>query len=141
MRRVYWDTMVFAYLLEGNAQFEPQVRAAYDALVRSGDRLCTSVFTLGELLVLPRRRGDQVAITAITGFLRSGEVEMVPFNWAAAEQYSVLRADTRLRAADAIHLACAIEAGADLFVTNDHDLRRLRGPRLPIIVGLDGRIF
>ena len=141
MRRIYWDTMVFAYLLESHAVFEAQVRAAYDAIVRSGDQLCTSVFTAGELLVLPRRRGDQAAITAITEFLRGGEVEMIPFNWSAAEQYSILRADTRVKAADAIHLACAIDGRADVFVTNDHDVRRLRIQQLPFIVGLDGRIF
>ena len=133
--------MVFAYLLEGHPVFEPRVRAAYDAMVQGGDQLCTSVFTLGELLVLPRRRADQTAITAITDFLRSGEVEIIPFNWGAAEQYSILRADTRVKAADAIHLACAIEARVDLFLTNDQELRRLRIPRIPFIVGLDGKIF
>lgn len=141
MKRVYWDTMVFAYLLEGHPVFEPRVRAAYDVLLRSGDQLCTSVFTLGELLVLPRRRGDQAAISAITEFLRSGEVDVIPFNWGAAEQYSLLRADTRVKAADAIHLACAIESRVDLFVTNDQDLRRLRISQIPFVVGLDGKIF
>jgi predicted nucleic acid-binding protein len=133
--------MVFAYLLEGNPLYERQVRAAYDAIVRSRDRLCTSVFTLGELLVVPRRGRDQAAITAFTDFLRGGEVEMIPFDWEAADQYSVLRADTRMKPADAIHLACAIRGRIDLFVTNDQDVRRLRIPQIPFIVGLDGKIF
>lgn len=141
MRRIYWDTMVFAYLLESHPVFGPQVRAAYETLVDRGDRLCTSAFTLGELLVLPRRMKNQPIIAAITAFLRSGEVEIIPFSWEAAEQYSIVRADTRVKAADAIHLASAMEARVDLFVTNDRELLKLRIPRIPFIVGLDGKVF
>jgi predicted nucleic acid-binding protein len=141
MRRVYWDTMVFAYLLEGNPVFGPQTRLAYESALNYGDRLCTSVFTLGELLVLPRKKNDSTAITEIEQFFRGGEVEMLPFTWDTAEQYSKIRADIRVKAADAIHLASAVENGAALFVTNDQEVLRQRIPGLPFVVGLDGKIF
>ena len=133
--------MVFAYLLESHPIFGPQVRTAYQVTVSRGDRLCTSTFTLGELLVLPKRMKNQPVITAITEFLRSGEVEIIPFSWEAAERYSTVRADTRVKAADAIHLASAIEARVDLFVTNHRALQKLRIPGMPFIAGLDGKVF
>jgi predicted nucleic acid-binding protein len=46
-----------------------------------------------------------------------------------------------LKAADALHLATAIESKASLFVTNDHQLQRLQVPEKPFTVGLDGKLF
>jgi predicted nucleic acid-binding protein len=133
--------MVFAYLLEGNPTFGSQARAAYEAIVRRGDRLCTSVFTLGEVLVLPRRQGNHRVISAITDFMKSNEVELMPFTVQTAEQYSRVRAESRLKAADAIHLATAMQGQVDVFVTNDHDVLRQTFADGPFIVGLDGRVF
>lgn len=133
--------MVFAYLLENHPVFGMQARNAYETLLERGDRLCTSTFTLGELLVRPRKVKDQRAIAAIRSLFDGGEIETIAMNLNAADHYSILRADTNVKAADGIHLACAIEAKVDLFVTNDRELLRLRIPRIPFLVGLDGRVF
>ena len=141
MSRVYWDTMVFAYLLEGNADFGPQARAAYEAITNRGDTICTSVFTVGELLVLPKKKGDHRIISAISGFMQSGDIELLPFTINTAEQYSEVRAASRLKAADAIHVATAKLAQVNFFLTNDKEIlgQKMRG--IPYFVGLDGRIF
>lgn len=141
MSRIYWDTMVFAYLLEGNAEFGPQTRAAYEAITGRGDTICTSVFTLGELLVLPKKRGDQRVISAITGFMQSGQVELLPFTANTAEQYSEVRAASRLKAADAIHVATAQLAQVGFFLTNDREIQKQKMFGIPYFVGLDGRFF
>jgi predicted nucleic acid-binding protein len=141
MSRIYWDTMLFAYILEGNKVFGQQTREAYEAFVRRGDSICTSVFTLGEILVRPRAVGDRTAYEAIRSFMRGGEIELLPFTAETAEQYSHVRALTRLKAADAIHAATAIVANVQLFVTNDQDFRKQQIPGLPLLAGLDGKIF
>ncbi|MGA9669124.1 MAG: type II toxin-antitoxin system VapC family toxin [Terracidiphilus sp.] len=141
MSRVYWDTMLFAYILEGNPVFGKQTREAYQALFSRGDTICTSVFTLGEILVRPRMVKDEKAYQAIRSFMRGGDIELVPFTAETAEEYSTVRAQTRLKAADAIHVASAIQSKADLFVTNDLEIRKKRIPGLPFIAGLDGKIF
>ena len=74
-------------------------------------------------------------------FMRSGEIELVPFTLEAADQYSRVRATMRLKAADAIHVATAITARADVLVTNDEGIRRQKIPSIPFVVGLDGKIF
>ncbi|MGA8043663.1 MAG: PIN domain-containing protein [Terracidiphilus sp.] len=138
---MYWDTMVFVYLLEGNPQFAAMAREAYEACLRRNDTICTSVFTFGELLVLPRRKEDHRVVHELTEFMQSGEIELVPFTMEAADHYSRVRAGLRLKAADAIHVATAIAARADVFVTNDEAIRRQQIASIPFVVGLDGKIF
>lgn len=141
MSRVYWDTMLFAYILEGNPVFGQAAREAYLEFLRRGDTICTSVFTLGEILVRPRMVKDDAAYGAIRRFMHSGEIELLPFTAETAEQYSSVRAQTRLKAADSIHAASAILAKVNLFVTNDLEIRKQKIPGLPLIAGLDGRVF
>ena len=141
MSLVYWDTMLFAYILEGNPVFGELTRAAYDAFSQRGDTICTSVFTLGEILVRPKMVKDEAAYEAIRRFMRGGEIELIPFTADTAEQYSSVRVQTRLKPADAIHVASAIQGKVDLFVTNDLEIRKQKMPGLPLISGLDGKIF
>src|SRR5882672_2627027 len=57
--RVFWDTNLFVYLLEGGA-FAPRVRHVRSRMLERGDHLVTSALTLGELLVKPRAAGESV---------------------------------------------------------------------------------
>jgi predicted nucleic acid-binding protein len=141
LTRIYWDTNLFIYLHEDHPEFGPYVRRAYEALIARNDTLCTSVFTVGEVLTLPLRMKDEAAISAIGDSMLSGEVELLPFTLAMAQRYGQIRAASSLKAADAIHLATAIETRVNLFVTNDRQLQRLQVPEKPWTVGLDGKLF
>ena len=141
MSRIYWDTNLFIYLHEGHPAFGPRVKRIYEELIARNDTLCTSVFTVGEALTLPLRMKDEAAIAAINDSMLSGEVELLPFTLAMAQRYGKIRAASSLKAADALHLATAIESKASLFVTNDNQLQRLRVPDKPFTVGLDGKLF
>ena len=141
MSRVYWDTMLFAYILEGNPVFGPPTRKIYETLVDRGDTICTSVFTLGEVLVKPQQTKNDEICKAIRQFMRGGEIELLPFTAETAEQYSAVRAQVNLKAADAIHAATAVVAKVDLFVTNDSDFKKMRIPGIPFFAGLDGKII
>ncbi|HEX3941009.1 MAG TPA: PIN domain-containing protein [Acidobacteriaceae bacterium] len=61
---------------------------------------------------------------------------VLPFDLAAARRFSALRLDRSLRAPDAIQLACAATAGADLFVTNDDRLSAMQVDGIHCIVSL-----
>jgi predicted nucleic acid-binding protein len=142
MSRVYWDSMLFVYVLEGNPTFAPQVKNILEHMARRGDVLCTSVFALGEVWTGPRKFGnpDDVARTR-QFFLNSGRVELLPFSAETADRFSMIRASTSVRSADAIHLAAASEFGVDLFLTHDKKLQKLTIPGIHFIAGLDGKIF
>jgi predicted nucleic acid-binding protein len=105
------------------------------------DVLCTSTFTMAELLVGPKKqRAPEVALR-IKDFLRSSAVDLLPFTEDTAEQYSTIRAANHVSPADAIHLATAVEADVNLFLTNDHRLRGLVIPGIHFIAGMDTDLF
>jgi hypothetical protein len=59
----------------------------------------------------------------------------------AADLYAGIRARQRISAADAIHLACAVQGRTDLFLTNDASLLGKVIPGIQFIAGLDSNIL
>ncbi len=140
MNLVYWDTMLFIYWLEDHPVFAPQVEALRRRMSEKGDRLCTSAFSLAEVLVGPYKRKQPQLAAAFRDFFRPPTVDLLPFSAGTAERYAQLRAESGIAPPDAIHLATAAEAGVDLFVTNDSGLRNLVVPGIRFITGLDLRL-
>ena len=141
MTRVYWDSMLFVYMLEANPLFGPKVRKILSQMVSRGDTLSTSVFSIGEILTGPQRNGSVSGVNAVKKYFLSGAVEVLPFTESTSERYSIIRGGNRVSQADGIHLACAAEAGVDIFFTNDRDLRRLSIPGIKFFADLDGKVI
>ncbi len=99
-------------------------------------RLSRSTLTLGEVLVKPLEQGDEALARRYEDALTRGVV-LVPFEAAAARIYASLRRQQRLRAPDAIQLACAPQARADLFITNDERLSRFTVPGVQFVTSLE----
>jgi uncharacterized protein len=136
MSRVFWDTNLFIYFLEGNNQLSVDTRRLRKSMLARGDQLLTSALTLGEVLVKPLERGDRVLCTKYEDAITKA-ASLLPFDAKAAWKYAEIRIDRSLRAPDAVQLACAASANIDLFVTND---RRLQGKQvngIQFIVALD----
>ena len=141
MSRVYWDTMLFIYWLEDHPQFAKRVDAIHRRMEERHDRLITGAFTFGEVLTGPYRKGATQLIDDARRWLRNAVAEVIPFTIEAADRYAQIRATLSVSPADAIHLASAAQAGADLFLTND---RRLSGkivPGIQFIASLDTQLF
>jgi predicted nucleic acid-binding protein len=141
MSRVYWDTMLFIYFLEGHPQFGPRVQQIHQEMIRRGDTLCTSTFTVGEILIGPQKVKASAKVIEMKDYFESDEMELIPFTMNTAELYSRIRADNSILPADAIHLASAAHARSDLFLTNDKKLQRLNIPGIKFIAGLDGKLI
>src|SRR4051794_10919911 len=105
------------------------------------DTLCTSAFTLGEVLPELYKRGALDFATQIREVFQSPQIDMIPFTADAADRYARIRATHRVSQADAIHLASAAQSGVDLFLTNDHSLQRLAIPGIHFIAGIDVNLF
>jgi predicted nucleic acid-binding protein len=76
-----------------------------------------SVLLLPELLAKPLRDQAHHELAELAALL--GRLELRPLDAATAELATALGASYRLRAADAVHLATAVGAGADRFLTNN----------------------
>lgn len=88
------------------------------ALLDDPEQVCAgSVLLLPEVLGKPLRDGRTEEIRALTELLRL--IHLHPLDLATAEVATALSGRYGLRAADAAHLATAVIAGADQFVTNN----------------------
>ena len=76
-----------------------------------------SVLLLPEVLAKPMRDGADEEVGVLAGLLSRLELRAV--DRATADVATSLATIYRLRAADAVHLATAVVAGADRFVTNN----------------------
>jgi len=138
---IYWDTMMFIYWLEAHPTHGPQVEQIYRAMNVRDDKLCTSVFTIGEVLTGAYKGGSLSEAQQIKEFFRSGEVRVLQFGSDVAERYAFIRANHNVSPADAIHLATASIAHVDVYLTNDNKLRKLVVDGIQFFAGLDRTIF
>jgi predicted nucleic acid-binding protein len=141
MSRIYWDTMLFVYWLENHQEYAARVQTIFTRMEARHDKLCTSTFALGELLVGPYRVGASDVARKIQEFFRTSEVGLIPFTEDVADLYAQIRADHRVSPADAIHLACAGHFGVDLFLTNDHRLIGKVIPGIQFVAAMDADIL
>jgi predicted nucleic acid-binding protein len=137
--RIYLDTMVWIYALEGNASFGPAAQDTLRAIRSNQHTLLTSHFLLAELLVAPVKKGDAFTVAQYRRMLTAASVEVIPFTADVAVHFAKLRAQFRTKAADSIHLALAASVSTDMFITGDTDLNEVRLDGIKLVVGLNDR--
>jgi len=141
MSRIYWDTMLFVYWLEDHPRCAKRVRHILSKMKERQDQLCTSSFTVGEILVGPYKMGASETTRQLREVFKAPFVEVIPYTIETADLYAGIRAQQGVSPADSIHLACAAQARIDLFLTNDAALVGKVIPGIQFIVGLDSNLF
>jgi len=141
MSRIYWDTMLFIYWLEDNPQYAKRVREIQSRMRERQDELLTGAFTFGEVLAGVYRTRDEQRAKEIRVLLREAVSEVLPFDLETADHYARIRAALGVSPADAMHLATAAQAGADLFLTNDSRLVGKFVPGIQFIASLNDSVL
>ena len=136
MSRIFWDSNLFIYLFENNPQYAQLVEDLYKKMLERRDQLFTSTLTVGEVLVKPMAAGDESLCRQYERIL-SSTAAVIPFDAGVARRYAMVRATTSIKGPDAVQLACASQAGVDLFVTNDNHLKGRHVEGVQFIVALD----
>src|ERR1700733_14841319 len=115
MARIFWDTNLFIYLFEKNAEWAEQVVESREKMLMRSDELLTSWLPAGEVLTKPKEIRNTILEKSYLNFFLSGAVAVLPFDFEASKRYAEIRSRERIRPADSMQLACAAAAGVDLF--------------------------
>ncbi|MBI2591446.1 MAG: type II toxin-antitoxin system VapC family toxin [Candidatus Brennerbacteria bacterium] len=126
-KRIGLDSMAYIYLLEEHPKLSILAENIFERAENNKLTIISSVLILIEVL---------------TGFRKSKEQDLekkfqqIINEFSSLEIYNVdqnlvnlivdLRANYNLKTPDAIHLATAIEHGADIFITNDRQLKKVK---------------
>ena len=135
-QRIYLDSNALIYAVEGDPATQP---ASVAALMRAiGAQEVTahaSLLVRAEALVRPLKTGNQAQITFYRRLLaESGPIRSAPLTAAVADAAAALRAaHPALKLVDALHLAAAIEAGCQAFVSGDSRLRAATAGRIAVL--------
>ena len=113
-----FDADVLIYAAVADHELGRRVRALFSVQPTEGPRTGVgSVLLVPELLTKPLRENADDEFNELSALL--GRLDLLPTDEATAELATALGAIYGLRTADAVHLATAVGAGADRFITNN----------------------
>lgn len=122
-QRVYFDTMIFVYLVEGFAKLQRELEDIRQSVLHRECEIFTSELTLCEVLVSPFRNNDSALAATYREFIEdSGAFTLLPMHRELWIRASLYRAQFGLKTPDALHVASAIAPGCEIFMTNDRGI-------------------
>jgi predicted nucleic acid-binding protein len=118
--RVYLDTNVFVYYLDGNPDYFSVVAPIIEAIESGLIIGYTGDAAIAETLVKPYQTDNLALAASFKAFFRMDNfLAIQPHDAEAFDLAAQLRAKRGLKFIDALHCATAIQAGCKFFVTND----------------------
>lgn len=137
-RNVYFDTNIFIFAVEGLTDVEIQIKSLLRALASREITVVTSELTVAEVLVKPLRDGDLPLQRTYEQLLQTTPVfQVIPIQREILRTAAALRATTKLKLPDTIHLATYDFIGCDSFLTGDLSFRSASAANIKILSELD----
>ena len=130
MPRLFLDTNIVVRFVEGTVEVRDALQRRLSGVRSGADGIVTNELVRFECLVGPRRLGDRAVESLYERFFSAVENEMRPLDRTVFDLAVGIRAKHRFSTPDALHLATAVAAGCDTFLTADRDLARFTG--LPV---------
>ena len=126
---LYLDTNVLVYSIAANDELrEPTQRWLDWHTQQPGALLVTSRLTVLEALVGPIKISDKARLQRTEAALES--VLILDLDDGVIRRAAQIRATHGVRTPDALHLAAATEAQADIYLTGDRRLKAYKGGRV-----------
>ena len=133
-KRVYFDANIFIYLVEGFRELEAQLETIRASILNAECIVFTSELTLAEVLVAPFQLGNAELVTNNRNFIEaSGAFTLLPTTRETYIRASLYRAKFNMKTPDAIHMASAVEARCEVFVSNDKGIKAPTGIEMVLI--------
>jgi predicted nucleic acid-binding protein len=140
-RRIFWDSMLLIYLLEGNPTYRVRIQEILTNSYTRGDDLFTSFLGLGEVMAGAATARRQSTPQEIRNKLDDAGFSYLEFGETAVHTFARLRSLKKVKSADSINLACAASARIDLFLTGDKQLIKLNVPGIQFIADFENPII
>lgn len=120
------DTIVFIYHFEENQIYSPLTFSIFESLEKGNFNGITSILTLLEILVKPKRENNSILTERYKILLETfPNLQVKTLDENIADVASGLRANYNINTPDAIQVATSLEAQADIFITNDTSLKKI----------------
>ena len=126
IRLIYVESAPLIYYIEENPTYVSKMDIIIEATENTPIDAVSSVIALTEVLIHPLILGKTKIEQEYRDILiNSGQFRLLPVTQNIADSAAGLRARYNLRTPDALHIATAIDAGCDAFLTNDNGLKRV----------------
>ena len=119
-KKIALDTVVFIYALEGNDKFGKRAEQIFIAIEQGECKGFASDLVLAELMVKPLQEGKpEIAEEYASELPNFPNLTFLAPTRDIIITAAKLRSNSNLKLIDALHLATAINAGSQIFITND----------------------
>ncbi|NDJ22721.1 PIN domain-containing protein [Nostoc sp. B(2019)] len=131
--RVYLDTNIWIYALEGYPAFVQNLTQLFQNIEQGNLSVVTSELSLAEALVKPFQNQDLAQQKTYKQFIsNSRNLTVIPVSRQVLIEAAQLRASVNIKLPDAIHAATALLSQCSTFLTND---QRFQGvPSLSVVL-------
>ena len=124
--RICIDSAPFIYFIEKDPKYLNTIKPLFAEIDAGNIDAVTSTITLLEVLVIPFKTGNASLAKKYREILLHAEgFTTYEISHEVSELSSKLRAKWAIRTPDAIQMAVGILYGADTFLTNDSDLKKV----------------
>jgi len=130
---VYCDSVILMYVFDHTGPLNVRAMNRLAAHSAASDAIAISELVRLEYRVLPLKKNDTIKLAFFDAFCGQPDVHVVSIGKPVFERATEIRASHGYKLADSLHLAAAVEAGCDRFLTNDIRLAGFAGISVEVL--------
>lgn len=124
---IFIDTAPLIYYIEGHSEWQSKLMEIFTKNHEGELPIITSTLTLLELLVQPLKLKRFDLVEKYEQILTSSpHIDIIELDIEIAKKAAEFRSAFNLKTPDAIQIATAVLNSAEIFLTNDKDLQRVK---------------
>ena len=126
--RVYIDTNIFIYFLDGQEPFFSAVAPFFEGVLNGEIIGYTGEAVIAETMVQPYKLGNIAIIEKFKSFFYQEEFLTILSHDSQAFDFASRIAGTKgMKLVDSLHMATALQAGCEYLITHDKGIKSMEG--------------
>lgn len=124
---IFLDSMIFIYHFESNVRYTDKTTRIFNSIESHKTEAYTSTITVSEILYYPYKKKDVRLARKYKSVMNNfPHLSVLDIDFSCADIAAFISSKYRLDLPDALQVACAIDAKAEYFITNDKKLKRIK---------------